>query len=98
MKFMDLHNHHDTIESASQAHPKLGLLFVILTPIFGVIAIFTEPSSLEHTLTIANLIGSLFAKFMMLCSFVATLVIYWDKITANFKQIRLDFKDKFQKK
>jgi hypothetical protein len=25
-------------------------------------------------------------------------VIYWDKITANFKQMTLDFKDKFQRR
>lgn len=95
---MDLHHHKDTIESISETHPKLGILFLILTPILGVFSAIIEISSLEHSLTIANLIAALVVKFLTFCSFVITLVIYWDKITANIKQIKLDYKEKYQKK
>lgn len=95
---MDLHTHKDTLEGIHEAHPKLGILFLILTPILGFFSALLEINSLEHSLTIANLIGALFVKFLTVCSFIITLVIYWDKITTNFKQIKLDFKEKLQKK
>lgn len=95
---MELHSHKDTIEGAHQAHPYLGVLFLIATPILGILSVVIEPTSLEHTLTIANLIASLFVKFLTFLSFTATVVIYWDRITTNFKQMRLDFKERFQKK
>jgi hypothetical protein len=95
---MDLHHHKETIENVSETHPKLGILFLILTPILAFFSAIIEISSLEHSLTIANLIGALIVKLLTVCSFIVTVVIYWDKITVNLRQISVDFKEKFQKK
>ena len=88
---MDLHQHKDALEQVS-THP-VGFILFWAGSIAGFISL-----NMEQTLTEWNLIFSLILKLFSICSIILSVVIYWDKITANFKQIRLDFKDKFQKK
>lgn len=90
---MELHSHKDTIDGIADSHPKLGL-FILAT---GFIAGFFS-ISFEQTLNDINLIMSIFTKCLMPISILITIVIYWDKITANLRQMKEDAKEKFQRK
>jgi hypothetical protein len=91
---MDLHQHKETIEHASSTAPHpLGFILFWAGSVVGFISL-----NMEQTLTEWNLILTLILKIFSICSITLSVVIYWDKITANFKQMTLDIKDKFQRK
>lgn len=90
---MELHSHKETIEGAAVAHPVLGMMFLILTPVLGVFSL-----GMEQTMSDVNLMLSIGVKLLTFVSFTLTVIIYWDKIVVNFKQMQLDFKEKFQRK
>lgn len=94
MERMDLHTHKDAIEHASSGAPHpLGFILFWVGSIVGFISL-----NIEQSLNEWNLIFSLILKLFSICSIILSVVIYWDKITMNFKQIQLDYKEKFQKK
>lgn len=90
---MELHSHRDTIDGIAESHPKIGLFILAIGFLAGFFSL-----NFEQTLNDINLIMSIFTKCLMPLSIVLTIIIYWDKITANLKQIGLDFKGKFQRK
>lgn len=90
---MELHTHKETIEGVTIAHPVLGIVFLILTPILGIFSL-----AMEQTLSDINLLLGIGVRLLTFVSFILTVIIYWDKITANLKQIKQDAKDKFQRK
>ena len=90
---MDLNSNKDTIEGAAIAHPVLGMIFLILTPVLGIFSL-----GMEQTMSDVNLMLSICVKLLTFVSFILTVVIYWDKIVANLKQIKEDAKERFQRK
>jgi hypothetical protein len=91
---MDLHQHKETIEHTSiQVPHPWGFILFWVGSIVGFISL-----NMEQALTEWNLIFSLLLKLFSIVSICLSVVIYWDKITANFKQMTLDFKDKFQRR
>lgn len=90
---MELNSHRETIEGAATAHPVLGMIFLVLTPVLGIFSF-----AMEQTMSDVNLILSIGVKLLTFVSFILTVVIYWDKITTNLKQIKEDAKEKFQRK
>lgn len=94
MERMDLHTHKDAIEHASSSAPHpLGFILFWAGSIVGFISL-----NMEQTLNEWNLIFSLVLKLFSICSIILSVVIYWDRIATNLKQMKLDIKDKFQKK
>lgn len=90
---MDLHQHRETIEqTASSAPHPFGFILFWAGSIVGFISL-----NMEQILTDWNLILSLCLKLFSICSILLSVVIYWDRISANFKQIKLDFKKMFKK-
>lgn len=87
---MDLHSHKDVIENSP--HP-FGFILFWLGSIVGFISI-----GMEESLNDWNLLLSLVLKAFSICSILLSVVIYWDKITSNFRQIKKDVKDKLQRK
>jgi len=90
---MDLQSHKETIEGAHGAHPILAAVILFLGFLAGIFSI-----NFEHTLNDLNLLLSIFTKCLMPVSILLTIVIYWDKITANLKQMKKDAKEKLQRK
>lgn len=90
---MELHSHKETIEGAAIAHPLLGIFFLVLTPVLGIFTL-----AMEQTASDINLLLSIGVKLLTFVSFILTVVIYWDKITVNLRQIKEDVKEKLQRK
>lgn len=90
---MDLHSHKDTIEGAHEAHPVLGSILFIGGFMLGIFSL-----AAEQTLSDINLLLAIGLKLLSIASIFLSVVIYWDKITANFKKMKQDVKEKFQRK
>ncbi len=90
---MELHSHKDTIEGAHVAHPILGVISLVSTFVLGIFSV-----AVEQTLNDTYLMLGIVVRLVTCGSFLLTVIIYWDKITANFKQIKKDAKDKFQRR
>jgi UDP-N-acetylmuramyl pentapeptide phosphotransferase/UDP-N-acetylglucosamine-1-phosphate transferase len=90
---MELHSHKEHIEHITVQYPILGTTLLILGGAIGFISL-----SFEQHLNDINLMLSIFLKLLSIGSIMLSVVIYWDKIRSNSKQIHQDFKDKFQKK
>lgn len=90
---MELHSHSETIENAHAAHPILGAICL-----FGGFTLGIFSLAMEQTLSDINLLLAIGLKLLSIASICLSVVIYWDKITANFRQMKQDVKEKFQRK
>lgn len=90
---MDLNSHKDTIEGVNEAHPVLGTLLFIGGFTLGIFSL-----AMEQTLSDINLLLAIGLKLLSIGSILLSVVIYWDKITSNFKKMKKDVKEKFQRK
>ena len=90
---MELHSHKETLEHVSVTHPILGLILF-----WGGSALCFVALSFEQTLNDINLLLAIVLKLFSIASIIISVIIYWDKISVNFKQMQLDFKEKFQRK
>lgn len=93
MERMELNSHKETIEHATVAHPVLGVVLLFTTFVLSIFSV-----AMEQTMSDINLLLSILVKLLTFVSFILTIVIYWDKITANFRQIKQDVKEKLQRK
>lgn len=89
---MDIHSHHEAAQHAQAAHP-LGFILFWAGSIVGFMSL-----SFEQNINEISLLLGVILKLLSICSIILSVVIYWDKITANSRQMKKDFKDKFQKK
>jgi len=90
---MDLHTHKESIEHVSVSHPILGFILFWLGSISAFISL-----GFEQSLNDINLMLAILLKLFSIISIILSVVIYWDKITDNSRQIKKDIKDKLQKK
>lgn len=89
---MDLHTHNETAQHIHHVHP-LGFILFWAGSIVGFMSL-----SFEQNINEISLLLGVILKLLSICSIILSVVIYWDKITANSRQIKKDFRDKFQRK
>ena len=90
---MDLNSHKDIIEGGHEAHPVLGTILL-----FGGFTLGIFSLAMEQSLSDVNLLLAIGLKLLSIASILLSVVIYWDKIKANFKQFKSDVKEKLQRK